>query len=593
MKLTKGMKKALSLLLAGALVIGGANTGVIANAAEAEDKTLAWTGSAELGVYADAECEITTDNGSSADLVVVNFSEVPDGFPAGNIISVTVTNSAIEAFEEPYVTVVATEKTGDGDDNEFSFSDASWEPICKTEDSSETVISGAIAKENASYILKASERTVTAIYVHEKDVDPLAKEDVSTPVAREKGTMESFWVDMTYVSAGWAEQYWATGAEYEGAGVEVTKDGTYEVAYKAAQDTDDIFMLFLQTNLHNKDIAKTFKIAATKLTVDSTDYEIAWVDGLMTFADSKIDEGGLRANIRNEYNQLVGADMSTPASEDTVDNYTLKGAEIPVKAGDDVVVTFEVSGMDAKGEMVDFNTVDPEGEFQYNVVETPGESAQPSPSAPANNASTGAISTSGAISTPSGIASPATATITVAKKKVVVAAGKSKNVKFTTEIAAPATSAAVVTATVKGNKKVTATVKDGKVVIKAAKKAVKGSTAKVTLTSTNASGTAVKSDVIKVSVQNKAKKIKAPKKVTLKKGKTAKVVIKVKKAENNKKKVTDTAKVTIKKVAKYMKAKTQYKKGKVIITLKGKKKGSAKMTVKIGKAKAKVNVKVK
>ena len=224
------------------------------------------------------------------------------------------------------------------------------------------------------------------------------------------------------------------------------------------------------------------------------------------------------------------------------------------------------------------------GTTEGTATQTPAATATVAPTATA---------TSAAVATTSGVTTPATVKLSVAKKNknVVVAAGKSKSVKFTAKAQDPATQAAVVTATVKGNKKVTAKVNGSKVKISAKKKAVKGSAAKVVLTSTNASGASVKT-TINVAVQNKAKKIKAAKKsVTIKKGKTAKVVIKVTKAENKKAAITDTVKATVKKVAKV--TKTQVKKGKVIITLKAKKKGSAKLNVKVGSQKAKVNVKVK
>ena len=53
----------------------------------------------------------------------------------------------------------------------------------------------------------------------------------------------------------------------------------------------------------------------------------------------------------------------------------------------------------------------------------------------------------------------------------------------------------------------------------------------------------------------------------------------------------DKVKASVKKVAKV--TKTSVKKGKVVVTLKAKKKGKAKLTVKVGTKKAKVSVKVK
>ncbi len=104
------------------------------------------------------------------------------------------------------------------------------------------------------------------------------------------------------------------------------------------------------------------------------------------------------------------------------------------------------------------------------------------------------------------------------------------------------------------------------------KKAVKGSAATVTLKSKNGAGKTVKAS-IKVKVQNKAKKIAPAKKsITVKKGKKAKLVLKVT-AQNKKKATTDAVKVSS--------------------SLKGKKKGSKKITVKVGSKKVKVKARVR
>lgn len=95
------------------------------------------------------------------------------------------------------------------------------------------------------------------------------------------------------------------------------------------------------------------------------------------------------------------------------------------------------------------------------------------------------------------------------------------------------------------------------------------------------------------STKNSVKALKAAKKsVTVKKGKKADVTVKVT-ANNNKKKTTDkvTATTSNKKVAKVVK--TTVKAGKIVVSVKGVKKGTAKITVKAAKKKAVVTVKVK
>ena len=616
MKLTKGMKKALSLLLTGALVIGGANVGTVS--AEAAE-TLAWNGTLEMGIgwgwSGDASNGITpseTAEGSTLALTGLEWNDVGVGLAVESIAD----------FTEPYVTVVATETT-DGDPHEFAVTDSAWGVTYagvngvdnpETEELEDevagdvTVITGALDKAVTSYNVTAQGRTITAVYVHENGVDPIPAETeapaTEEPAATSSGSAVETEAPATEAPATEAPATEAPATEAPTATVaptlipesarttaekfdikfqlthadwsslisdpvSITGNGDYTLTATVPEgvEAEDIMMLWLDAPELGYDNDKNIVITSGDFKVNDTVYkadanwwyrdcdglEEAGSEGLVQKADGSGKTNSRRMNYRNQYNNWFNEKGEQVAEKSPVDAFA--GTEIPYKAGDKISINITVSGM----------------------AEKSGATTAP---------------TSGSITaTAASIASPATAKITAAKK-VVVAAGKTKNVKFTAEIDAPATSAAVVTATVKGNKKVTAKVVDGKVQIKAAKKAVKGSTAKVTLTSTNASGASVKA-TINVSVQNKAKKIKAPKKVTIKKGKTAKVVIKVKKAENKKKAITDTPKVTIKKVAKYVKGKTQIKKGKVVITLKGKKKGSAKMTVKIGKAKAKVNVKVK
>lgn len=182
-----------------------------------------------------------------------------------------------------------------------------------------------------------------------------------------------------------------------------------------------------------------------------------------------------------------------------------------------------------------------------------------------------------------------TGSIKASKSSIVVAAGKTKSVKFTATKDASASKAAAVKASV-SNKKVVSkvTVSGGKVKITVAKKAAKGASAIVTLTSANAAGKTVKTK-IKVTVQNKTKKLAAKKKLTLKKGKKKSITLNVT-AQNNKKPATDTVSISAKKVSL---VKYSAKKGKITLTLKGKKKGKEKITVRMGSKKVKLTVKVR
>lgn len=207
--------------------------------------------------------------------------------------------------------------------------------------------------------------------------------------------------------------------------------------------------------------------------------------------------------------------------------------------------------------------------------------------APAKTTTPAQITTKQTITTPAAVG---TSKIKAAQKTVVVAPGKTVKVGFTATAAKPATKAAVVTATTASKKVATAKVKGKKVVIKAPKKAVKGASTTVTLKSTN--GDKKVSAKIKVYVRNSAKKVKAAKKaITVKKGKTTKLVIKASKVQNKKKAFADT--ITVKgKIVKLTDVK--FAKGKATLTLKGAKKAKNKaVTIKVGSKSVKVKATVK
>lgn len=172
--------------------------------------------------------------------------------------------------------------------------------------------------------------------------------------------------------------------------------------------------------------------------------------------------------------------------------------------------------------------------------------------------------------------------------QIVIAPGKTKVVAFT----AKKTKAANRIKTVKVSSADTSVVEATKVPNKklveltVPAEAVRGSSAVVTLKSGK------KTASIKVYVKNKAKKVKAIKRVvTVKKGKKASVKFAVT-AQNKKKATTDTITTKVsKKAAKVTKAVA--KKGNVVVTVKGKKKGSSKVTVKVGNKTANVTVRVR
>ena len=343
------------------------------------------------------------------------------------------------------------------------------------------------------------------------------------PTEAPKGNMDKFNVAFNYVADDkWGEQSWGVKS------VDVTGDGKYEISYTAQSDTTDIFMMILSTDLYKGSLNKDFKLVPTTVSVGKTDYKVN-AKGGWCFADQE-KTNAYRYNIVNPYNGPIGSDGVTYV-DPAVTSIDGLGT-VPVKKGDTIKVSFTVSGM---------------------------------------KSSTSAKSK---------------AKVTVSKKTVTVAAGKSTTVSYK----ALNKAGKAVKASAKTSNKKLATVKvtsSKKIKISVPKKATKGSSAKITLTS------AGKKATITVKVANPVKSAKAAKKtVKIKKGKKAKITVKVT-AQNKKKATTDklTAKSSKSKIAKITGKKVS--KGKVTVTVKGAKKGTSKLTIKIGKKSVKVTVKVK
>ena len=343
------------------------------------------------------------------------------------------------------------------------------------------------------------------------------------PTEAPKGNMDKFNVAFNYVADDkWGEQSWGDKS------VDVTGDGKYEISYTAQSDTTDIFMMILSTDLYKGSLNKDFKLVPTTVSVGKTDYKVN-AKGGWCFADQE-KTNAYRYNIVNPYNGPIGSDGVTYV-DPAVTSIDGLGT-VPVKKGDTIKVSFTVSGM---------------------------------------KSSTSAKSK---------------AKVTVSKKTVTVAAGKSTTVSYK----ALNKAGKAVKASAKTSNKKLATVKvtsSKKIKISVPKKATKGSSAKITLTS------AGKKATITVKVANPVKSAKASKKtVKIKKGKKAKITVKVT-AQNKKKATTDklTAKSSKSKIAKITGKKVS--KGKVTVTVKGAKKGTSKLTIKIGKKSVKVTVKVK
>lgn len=579
MRLKKGMRKALSLALSTALIITSANIGSTkSKAAEADDATHSYVATVEKNKLT----KVTLDGKDVTDSQkVFNNGTADDGkfYVTDKENAKTVHGLGIDFSEVVSKTTGYTTPTitlaGTDDCNQYWYGgsvvtkfDGTESDTCGSwsyvgDGDSSKVIADAIKDSGSKFLLNIKDEsgdtwsdvnyTVTVEYydssakptidmsnvkdeitIHRGETikisapvtsnTPAPTSDATpAPTEAPKGNMDKFNVAFNYVADDkWGEQSWGDKS------VDVTGDGKYEISYTAQSDTTDIFMMILSTDLYKGSLNKDFKLVPTTVSVGKTDYKVN-AKGGWCFADQE-KTNAYRYNIVNPYNGPIGSDGVTYV-DPAVTSIDGLGT-VPVKKGDTIKVSFTVSGM---------------------------------------KSSTSAKSK---------------AKVTVSKKTVTVAAGKSTTVSYK----ALNKAGKAVKASAKTSNKKLATVKvtsSKKIKISVPKKATKGSSAKITLTS------AGKKATITVKVANPVKSAKAAKKtVKIKKGKKAKITVKVT-AQNKKKATTDklTAKSSKSKIAKITGKKVS--KGKVTVTVKGAKKGTSKLTIKIGKKSVKVTVKVK
>lgn len=640
MKLTKGMKKALSLLLSAAMVVTGVN--VTTNAASAADAvpSFTWTNtntnswdneSVEVSLAkGDAEytAEFKTAKGATglrnlgyvepnADStlkitvksVIVNGTE----FEANKVIDITsdTKNGMANIWDgkspknvlytngdkDLYCSAdeISYRENGEAKKIEtlsyvFDVTNTGYTPVESTEPSENPATETPAVTEPAKVTTTPAVTAEPTVEPTEAPTDPPAK---PAPADLDKGHQACLmFTDDNYG--------WGCWNENKGEDAVVTGNGTYTVSINKSD--------FKSTDVANA--AKGAKVFCVDIlglcTSDKMDASKAAISNVIIKCDGKEfkadeskmyegliekDKGNYRLEIRNEW----GWGNGDFATKDEFDPNSEFGFE------ESLSVTFTVTGIqEGKTPEKAFLTTDAEGN-EVSVVSAVGvraaEAAKITPApkatakAPVAKTATPAgvkTATPAAVSTKSVLG---TSKLTTAKKMVVVAPGKSVKVGFKATAAKNTSGAAIVKATTASKKVATVKVKGKKVTIKVPKKAVKGASTTVTLKSTKANGKAI-SAKIKVYVRNSAKKVKAAKKaITVKKGKTAKLVIKASKVQNKKKAFVDT--ITVKgKVLKLTNVK--YAKGKATLTLKGAKKAKKKaVTIKVGSKKVKVKATVK
>ncbi len=341
--------------------------------------------------------------------------------------------------------------------------------------------------------------------------------------------------------------------------------------------------------------------------VDPSNGGVTVIDDVATDADGKAsvpmpekDGTYYLATVSNEEKNVYCLMNPEKIVVETPAETTAPVAETTAPAAETTAPAAETTAPAAETTAPAAETTAPAAETTAPAAETTAPAAETiaPPVSTTAAATTTAPATSPAITAPAATKAPVSGgvlsgnavsgTFKIAKsaKTIVVKAGKSKNVKITVS------GAAVSGMTAKSANTKVARVKVTKTGIKvtAPKKAVKGKKTTVTLKNAN-----TKSAKIKVYVQNTAKKIKATRKsVTIKKGKTKNYTVKVTKAENKKKAVTDAVAGKVKVTGKNVKfVKATAKKGKVVVKIKGRKKGTRKVTIKVGSKKIKIRVKVK
>ena len=473
MRLTKGTKKALSLALSTALVLTGANVGILkADAADKDGVELTLKGETlnkkEATVKADGKVEVTTTFANAATagaLAGANFGE---------------TTTTVENVTEDFDLKIVSVKVGDKD---VLSKKAVYGEYADSKNIATTSV-GDFEKFTAE---KGDEITFTYKVNGVTDLDALKKENealaaskaaledqlkntpapTETPAPVAKGQMGNFNVSFDYVGDDtWGEQSWGDKS------VNVTKDGDYSIEYTATSDSKGIYLMMLDTDLYYGSLADNFALTVKNVKIGDKTYAID-NKGCWGFADQTVSKN-YRFNIVNPWNGLF--DKTGVNWQDEKVTTIDKLNKAPVKANDKIVVNFNVTTKKASS----------------------------------------------------------TVSIKAAKSKVSVAPSKSATVKYTVKgtstVKATSNNKAVTVKVNKSKKNVTITAKKTAVMGKTAtitlKAGSKKSTIKVTVAKT-ANVKKKKTAKYTVALAKVTKKVKAKKiKVSVKNKKVAKVTVK-------------------------------------------------------------------
>ena len=556
MRLTKGMKKALSMFLTGALVVTGASIPATQTKAASAEK-LTWEGTIKaVGIKAESDWEATTtsENFTTSEICGKdNFSTWAGGGVdswCGANLTATVD---LSAFEKPVLRVTCANPTDKAIANglEVCFkqdSKGSWVDSEKVE-----VATGAAVTIEKD--IPVTEEDADAQFVA---VSPAAKKNV---VVNKVEVFDAAYTDGGEAPAGksfhatlqYLDPSWATQEDT----VEVTKDGDYTLTTWAGENAEStINMGWIETDLKNGDVSEDFKMTIKSIQLGTKLYTFSKADErYLGFKDQDAvkdgEMGTYRLNIKNDYNALFDfADHQTKVKgtkanmflgKDLITDEEYDAGMNAVNKGDVVQVKFTVEGFESEKAAKTYTQIaDKDAEVEDTV----------------NAGEYGNVEYT--VSTVENIANP---DASVAPSQT------------------PATSVApsqTPAASVQPSQKPVASVQPSQKPVASVQPSQKPVVKKNTKTTKNA------------CTKVKAKKAK----VTVKKGKKATLKFTVT-AKNKKVKTTDKMKVTVKNKKIVTVSKKKLSKGSATVTVKGKKKGSTKVTVKIGKKSAKVTVKVK
>ena len=352
MRLTKGMKKALSMFLTGALVVTGASIPATQTKAASAEK-LTWEGTIKaVGIKAESDWEATTtsENFTKSEICGEgNFSTWAGG-GVGSWCGANLTATVdLSAFEKPVLRVTCANTTDADIDNGLE--------VCFKQDS----------KGNWVDSEKIKVATGAAVTI-EKDI-PVTKEDADaqfvavSPAAKKNVVVNKVEVfDAAYTDGGEAPagksfhatlQYldpsWATQEDT----VEVTKDGDYTLTTWAGENAEStINMGWIETDLKNGDVSEDFKMTIKSIQLGTKLYTFSKADErYLGFKDQTAvtedgEMGTYRLNIKNDYNALF----------DFADHQTkVKGTKANMFLGKDLITDEEYdAGMNAvnKGDVV-------------------------------------------------------------------------------------------------------------------------------------------------------------------------------------------------------------------------------------------------